>query len=198
MSAEGPAQGARPPSRERREATQRGQHTSAEGVARRIEIAIGRACRISVVALGLAIFVLMLMGVAGRHVFSQSLPAITELPEQLFPWFVMASIVLAAQLGAHVAVEFVTMRAGAGWRRRLAAIAQTATVALCAVVVWAVVRVAIVSGGDRSPILGIPTLHLHVALGVGFALVGVLALCALVRLHDGSASPDAGVVGGSA
>lgn len=149
--------------------------------ARRLEEAIGRVCAAAAVALGLAIFVLMLLGIAGRHVFSRGLPAVTELPEQLFPWFVMASIVLAARAGAHVAVEFLALRAGPLWQRRLAAFARWLTVALCATVVWTVARVAAIAGGDRSPILGIPTLHFHVALALGFALVGVLALCALAR-----------------
>jgi TRAP-type C4-dicarboxylate transport system permease small subunit len=149
--------------------------------ARGLEDAIGRVCAGAAVALGLAIFVLMLLGIAGRHVFSRGLPAVTELPEQLFPWFVMASVVLAARAGAHVAVEFVALRAGPVWQRRLATLARSLTVALCSVVVWTVVRVAAIAGGDRSPILGIPTLHFHLALALGFGLVGVLAACALAR-----------------
>jgi len=146
-----------------------------------LEDAIGRACAAAAVALGVAIFALMLLGIAGRHVLSRGLPAVTELPEQLFGWFVMASIVLAARTGAHVAVEFLALRAGPVWRHRLGMLAQCLTVVLCATVVWTVARVAAIAGGDRSPILGIPTLHFHLALALGFGLVGVLALCALAR-----------------
>jgi TRAP-type C4-dicarboxylate transport system permease small subunit len=153
--------------------------------ARAIEGAIARAARAAVVGLGLAIFALMLAGIAGRHVFSRGLPAVTELPEQLFPWFVMASVVLAAHAGAHVAVEYLALRAGPAWRRRLAVLAELATVVLSATVVWAIAKVALIAGGDRSPILGIPTLHFYLALGGGFALMGVLAFCALARLAAG-------------
>jgi TRAP-type transport system small permease protein len=149
-----------------------------------IDRGIGRGARAAVVALASAIFALMLAGVVGRHVLSEGLPALTELPEQLFPWFVMAAIVLAAQARAHVAVEWLTLVVGAAWRARLTRFAQGVTLALGLLVVWSVGCVALVAGGDRSPVLDIPLLHMHVALALGFALVALLAACALARPLD--------------
>lgn len=148
-------------------------------VARGIAHAIERGCQAAAIALGGAVFVLMLAGIAGRHVLSEGLPAVTELPEQLFPWWVMASVVLAARAGAHVAVEAIVSALGPA-RRTFARLGLVLTVALSGGVVWTVARVSLIAGGDRSPILGVPLVHLHAAIAVGFLLVGVLALCALI------------------
>lgn len=152
--------------------------------ARLVESAIDRACRGAAVGLGIAVFILMFAGIAGRHVFSDGLPAVTELPEQLFPWWVMVSVVLAARAGAHVAVEALTLVLAPAVRRALSLVAHALTAIMSAGVVWTIAQVAMIAGLDRSPILGMPVIHLHAALALGFALLGVLSVCAALQVSE--------------
>jgi TRAP-type transport system small permease protein len=153
-------------------------------MARLTERAIERVCRVAAIGLGIVVFLLMLAGIAGRHVFSDGLPAVTELPEQLFPWWVMVSIVLAARAGAHVAVEALASVVPPRVQAGLVAAAHGLTILMSGAVAWTTWQVSLITGGDRSPILGIPLLHFYVAMALGFVLLGVLSACALARPRE--------------
>jgi hypothetical protein len=71
-----------------------------------IDAAIDWLSRWTLSVSGTVLLAVLLLGIALRYVFTESLPWATELPTLLFPIFVMAGIVLAAQHGQHVAVEF--------------------------------------------------------------------------------------------
>ena len=55
-----------------------------------------------------------------RYVAGTSLASASELPELLFPWMIMAGVVLAAQHGSHIAVVILTQKLGASRRWVLA------------------------------------------------------------------------------
>ena len=68
---------------------------------------VTRLCRFMVLATGLALTLILTANVAARYAFSAGgLDAAQELPERLFPWFIVAGVVLAAQAGGHMAVEW--------------------------------------------------------------------------------------------
>ena len=61
-----------------------------------IDRAIGAACRgVLYLTLGV-VFVILSANVALRYVAGTSLASASELPELLFPWMIMAGVVLAA------------------------------------------------------------------------------------------------------
>ena len=85
-----------------------------------IDRAIGALCR-GVLYLTLAVvFVILSANVVLRYVAGTSLASASELPELLFPWMIMAGVVLAAQHGSHIAVVLLTQKLGAARRWVLA------------------------------------------------------------------------------
>ena len=59
------------------------------------------------------VFAILSANVALRYVAGTSLASASELPELLFPWMIMAGVVLAAQHGSHIAVVILTQKLGA-------------------------------------------------------------------------------------
>src|SRR5262245_66495104 len=85
-----------------------------------IDRTIGTACR-GVLYLSLAVvFAILTANVALRYVAGTSIASASELPELMFPWMIMAGVVLAAQHGSHIAVVILTQKLGASRRWVLA------------------------------------------------------------------------------
>ncbi|MFL6691688.1 MAG: TRAP transporter small permease, partial [Ramlibacter sp.] len=83
--------------------------------------AIGMVCRgVLYVTLSVTFFILS-VNVGLRYAMGSSLAWASELPELLFPWMIMAGVVLAAQSGSHIAVVILTQKLGAARRWVLAA-----------------------------------------------------------------------------
>ena len=77
-------------------------------------------CRFVVLVTGIALTTILTGGVAARYVFaSGGIDAAQELPERIFPWFIFAGAVLAAQAGGHMAVEWLLEKLDSPGRRRL-------------------------------------------------------------------------------
>ena len=61
---------------------------------------VTRICRFVVLVTGVALTAILTGSVAARYVFAAGgIDAAQELPERLFPWFIVAGAVLAAQAG---------------------------------------------------------------------------------------------------
>ena len=76
-------------------------------ILQRIDRAIGAACRGVLYVTLAVVFVILSANVALRYVAGTSLASASELPELLFPWMIMAGVVLAAQHGSHIAIVIV-------------------------------------------------------------------------------------------
>ena len=143
-----------------------------------IDRAIGAGCR-AVLYLTLAVtFVILSVNVGLRYAMGSSLSWASELPELLFPWIIMAGVVLAAQGGSHIAVVILTQRLGAARRWVLAAgaiIVSALYLGLC----WAALPLMEISADEYSPILHVPGSVTVGCLMIGFLL---LAITTLVRL----------------
>jgi TRAP-type C4-dicarboxylate transport system permease small subunit len=85
-----------------------------------IDRAIGAGCRAVLYLTLAAVFVILSANVALRYVAGTSLASASELPELLFPWMIMAGVVLAAQHGSHIAIVILTQKLGAARRWVLA------------------------------------------------------------------------------
>src|SRR6185503_19232382 len=66
-------------------------------------------------------FLILSINVGLRYIAGTSIAWASELPELLFPWMIMAGVVIAAQHGSHIAVVLVTQKLGASRRWVLAA-----------------------------------------------------------------------------
>jgi TRAP-type C4-dicarboxylate transport system permease small subunit len=153
-----------------------------------IDRAVGAACR-GVLYLTLAVvFVILSANVALRYAAGTSLASASELPELLFPWMIMAGVVLAAQHGSHIAVVILTQKLRGSRRLVLAggALAVTVLYASLAVAAWPLMQIA---GDERSPILQVPGSVSVACLMLGFALLALVTLCKLPELWAGREVP---------
>ena len=153
---------------------------------------IGAACR-GVLYITLSIvFVILSANVALRYVAGTSLASASELPELMFPWMIMAGVVLAAQHGSHIAVVMLTQKLGAARRWVLAGGSLTVAVlyASLAVAAWPLMEIA---ADERSPMLQVPGSVSVGALVLGFSLLSTVTLCRLPLIWIGAIAqaPDA-------
>ncbi len=161
------------------------------GGARRVLLAIAAAVDRGI-ALGCQVVLLLtgtvLMGMLTANVIARYLLATggfdwaEEVPEQLFPWFIMAGVALAVQHGGHIAVEWLLGKLGRGGRRLVLlaghAVVACAYVALC----WQALVVADIVAIERSPALGLPRTYGYWAIAVGCALLSIGTLAVAVRI----------------
>ena len=153
-----------------------------------IDRAIGAACRAALYATLAVVFAILAANVALRYVAGTSLASASELPELLFPWMIMAGVVLAAQHGSHIAVVILTQKLGASRRWVLGAGSLVVAVlyAALAVTAWPLMEIA---ADERSPILQVPGSVSVGCLVLGFALLSLVTLCKLPEVWAGVEEP---------
>lgn len=127
------------------------------------------------------IFVILSANTLLRYASGSSLQWANEVPELLFPWLVMAGVVLASEKGAHIATVFLVDSVSGGARRIIAVIAWLAVAALYAVLVRATWRMLEIVHDERSPILQVPGSVTYVCVLIGMVLIALLALLAAWR-----------------
>ena len=105
-----------------------------------------------------------------------------EVPQQLFPWFIMAGVGLAVQRGGHVSVEWLLGRLGREGKRSVLLAGHALVVLAYAVLCWQALVVADIVSIERSPALGLPGSYGYWAIAAGCVLLAVGTLTIAVRL----------------
>ena len=157
-----------------------------------VDSAIARGCRAVLYATLSVVFVILTLNVGLRYAAGSSLAWASELPELLFPWMIMAGVVLAAQHGSHIAVVILTEKLGAA-RRWVLAAGSVMVAGLYASLAWLAWPVAQIAHDEHTPILHVPGSVSVGCLVLGFALLSVVTVCRLPKLwaaHE-PASADA-------
>lgn len=156
-----------------------GMVTLADGVDR----VIAAVCRFVVLVTGIALTTVLTTSVLARYVFATGgFRAAQELPERIFPWFIVAGIVLAAQAGGHMAVEWLPGKLGPQGRRSLLLGGNAIVVVAYAVLLREALRLADVASAERSPILGLSGSHGYWAMAAGFGLVALVTIASSIRI----------------
>jgi TRAP-type transport system small permease protein len=122
------------------------------------------------------IFLILCANTALRYATGSSLQWANEVPELLFPWLVMAGVVLAAQRGAHIATTFLMDAVPAGVRRAVAVGSWVVVASLYATLAVATLRMLEIVHDEKSPILQLPGSITYGCVMVGMAMLAVLAL----------------------
>jgi TRAP-type transport system small permease protein len=146
-----------------------------------LERAIVVVCSVLLWVTMAVIFLILTTNTLLRYVSGSSLQWANEVPELLFPWLVMAGVVLAAEKGAHIATVFLVDSVSPGARRIITVIAWTAVALLYAVLVRATWNMLEIVHDERSPILQVPGSVTYGCVLVGMLLLAVLALLAAWR-----------------
>lgn len=137
---------------------------------------VSGVCRLVLWVSTAAIFVILVANTVLRYARGSSLQWANEVPELLFPWLVMAGVVLAAQRGAHIATTFMMEALPAAARRIVATASWLIVAALYATLSLATLRMLEVVHDEKSPILGLPGSITYGCVMGGMLLLALLAL----------------------
>jgi TRAP-type C4-dicarboxylate transport system permease small subunit len=140
-------------------------------------------CRFVVLVTGIALTVILTGNVAARYVFaSGGIDAAQELPERLFPWFIVAGIALAAQAGGHMSVEWLLGKLGTRGQRWLLLFGNFIVLVSYLVLCQQALEVAEIAKLERSPVLELPGSHGYWAIALGCVLLALATLSSSVRI----------------
>jgi TRAP-type C4-dicarboxylate transport system permease small subunit len=153
-----------------------------------IERAISVVCQALLWISTLVIFVILVGNTTLRYATGTSLQWANEVPELLFPWLVMAGVVLAAQHGAHITTSFLIEKLSGSARRLLGVFGWSVVTALYATLALATWRMLDIVHDEKSPILQVPGSVTYGCVMTGMALLSILALMSAWRAW--CADPD--------
>lgn len=149
----------------------------------RLDRLITVICRFTLLVTGIALTVVMTASVGARYLLATGgLDAAQELPERLFPWFIVAGVALAAQTGGHMAVEWLPAKLDTAGRRWLLLFGNAIVLVAYAVLFEQALEVAEIAKLEKSPVLGLPGSHGYWAIAFGCVLLACATLCSSVRI----------------
>ena len=156
-----------------------------------LDQAVDLVCKAILCVTCTAVFLILISNVVLRYFFASSLEWAAELPELLFPWFVMAGVVLAVSHNAHIQIAFLIDRAGPVTAKALAVLRAVLVVGTYGLLSWVATELLPIVADEHSPVLGVPSSVTYAALLFGFFLIGLKELTLLVRgLHGLRPTPE--------
>jgi len=138
-----------------------------------------------------AIFVILVANTVLRYARGSSLQWANEVPELLFPWLVMAGVVLAAVHSAHITTTFLMEAVPAAVRRVVGVTSWLVVAGLYGTLAWATFRMLDVVHDEKSPILQVPGSVTYGCVMGGMVMLALLALQSawLAWRHHPSSAP---------
>ncbi len=144
---------------------------------------ITRLCRLVVLVTGIALTAILTGNVLARYLFaSGGIDAAQEIPERLFPWFIIAGISLAAQAGGHMSVDWLLNRLGRHGRLWLLHLANAIVIASYLVLCQQSLVLAEIAKIERSPVLNLSNSHGYWAVALACLLLALTTACSSIRL----------------
>jgi len=139
--------------------------------------------RFVIIVSGIALTVVMTANVIARYMMeSGGFSFAQELPMLMFPWFIIAGIVLAAHAGGHMAVEWLYEKLDGGLRTGAFVLANAISIVSFLVLAYQSTVVAEIAGIEHSPVLQLPNSIGYYALSIGALLVAFVTLSATLRV----------------
>ena len=141
-----------------------------------VERGVAAGCSVVLWLSTAAIFVILVANTVLRYITGSSLQWANEVPELLFPWLVMAGVVLAAQHGAHIATTFLMEALPESAKRIVATFAWLVVAGLYGTLAVATFRMLEIVHDEKTPILQLPGSITYGCVMGGMLLLGLLAL----------------------
>lgn len=141
-----------------------------------VERAVAALCRLVLWIATAIIFAILVANTVLRYITGTSLQWANEVPELLFPWLVMAGVVLAALHGAHIATTFMMDAVPPAVRRVVSTVSWIVVAALYGTLAVATFRMLEVVHDEKTPILQLPGSLTYACVMAGMGLLAVLAL----------------------
>lgn len=152
-------------------------------VANVIDRAVGLLCQTIILLAGIALLAILTANVVARYVLeSGGFRFAQELPERLFPWFIMAGVALAVQKGGHMAVESLLSRLNRNGARLMLLIGHAIIIASYAILGWEAMSVADIVSIEKSPVLGLSSSYSYYALALGCLAVILTTFALALRV----------------
>jgi TRAP-type transport system small permease protein len=158
-----------------------------------VDRAVALLCQGVLLLTGTVLMAVLTANVVARYVLATGgFDWAEEVPQQLFPWFIMAGVGLAVQRGGHIAVEWLLGKLGREGKRAVLlaghAVVALAYLALC----WQALTVAEIVAIERSPALGLPGSYGYWAIAAGCLLLalGTVTVALRVALLGPEAMPQ--------
>jgi TRAP-type C4-dicarboxylate transport system permease small subunit len=148
-----------------------------------VDRAVALLCQGVLLLAGTVLMVVLTANVVARYVLATGgFDWAEEVPQQVFPWFIMAGVTLAVQHGGHVAVEWLLGKLGREGKRIVLLAGHALVVLAYAVLCWQALVVADIVSIELSPALGLPGSYGYWAIAAGCVLLGLCTLTNAVRL----------------
>jgi TRAP-type transport system small permease protein len=122
------------------------------------------------------IFVILTANTILRYTGGTGLQWANELPELLFPWLVMAGVVLGAEKGAHIATVFLMEAVPQPVQRIVGVVGWLVVAALYATLSKATYSMLEIVHDEKSPILQVPGSVTYACVMGGMVMLALLAL----------------------
>lgn len=149
--------------------------------AHKLETAIGTFCHAVLLVTGLFLLAILTVIVVLRYSNGGSIDSGSELCALTFPIFVMAGIVEAARMGAHVATQLMLNALNAVWRVRLVILIHSVTATVYLYLAWYAYLNALIAHDELSTTLEVPGSVGYGCLAIGLLLVGLCSVTAFIR-----------------
>lgn len=142
----------------------------------RIELAVSGICSVVLWVTTTVIFAILTANTLLRYFAGTSLQWANEVPELLFPWLVMAGVVMAAVHGSHIATVFLVETVPAAARRVIGVIGWLTVAAMYATLARSTWQLLAIVHDEKSPILQVPGSVTYGCVMGGMALLALLAV----------------------
>ena len=162
---------------------QTGWRASATAVANGIDRAVSWFCEAVVIVVGTALLGMLAANVGARYVLaSGGFRFAQELPERLFPVFIMAGVVLGVVRGGHMAVETILLMLDRQGARIMLLAGHAIVIGSYLLLGRDILLLADMLWVDRSPVMGIPASYGYYTLAIGLALVIIVTTTQAIRV----------------
>lgn len=154
-----------------------------------LERAVVAVCSLVLWLTMAVIFLILTTNTVLRYAIGSSLQWANELPELLFPWLVMAGVVLAAEKGAHIATVFLVEAVPPAVRRVIGVLGWLVVAGLYGTLAWATFSMLEIVHDEKSPILQVPGSVTYGCVMGGMVMLALLALQSAWRVFQLSGVP---------
>jgi TRAP-type transport system small permease protein len=148
-----------------------------------IDRGIALLCQGVLLLTGVALMGVLTANVIARYVLATGgFDWAEEVPEQLFPWFIMAGVALAVQHGGHIAVEWLLGQLDRAATRAVLLAGHALVIGAYLLLGWLALGVAEIVAVERSPALGLPKSYGYWAIAAGCVLLALSTLTVAIRI----------------
>ena len=155
-----------------------------------IDGAVQLVCRWILYATMVFLFVVLTVNVALRYIGGTSMQWAGEVPELVFPWMVMAGVVLAAQHGTHISIVWLTEKFSPGTRRFFLLLNATLLFAGYGFLAWGTMTLLPIVHTEHSHVLGIPTSVTYGCMLLGFTALMLTSFTQALRAWANQVTPS--------